>query len=178
MSAANKVVGSPEGLRRIRRGWGRTLRLAVKKQGGLATVMERTTFAVVSGLHKQAKLLAAQRLRREMTPAEKALWYHLRGNRLGGRHFRRQQVIGGFIADFYCHGAALAIELDGPVHAAQADYDAERDRIIQERGIRVLRFANAQVLRDRPGVLARIQAAMQQPPVPLLILPLREDPAQ
>ncbi len=127
-------------------------------------VMEKTTFAAVSGRHEQAKLLAAQRLRREMTPAERAFWYHLRGNRLDGRHFRRQQVIDGFIADFYCHDAALAVELDGPVHARQADYDAERDRIIRERGIRVLRFANAQVLSDRPSVLAQIRAAVQQSP--------------
>ena len=48
------------------------------------------------------KLLRAKELRREMTPAEKILWNELRANKLGV-HFRRQQVIQGFIVDFYCH---------------------------------------------------------------------------
>ena len=48
------------------------------------------------------KLQRAKELRREMTPAEKILWEELRANKLGA-HFRRQQVIAGFIVDFYCH---------------------------------------------------------------------------
>ena len=48
------------------------------------------------------KLLRAKELRSEMTPAEKILWNELRANKLGV-HFRRQQVIQGFIVDFYCH---------------------------------------------------------------------------
>ena len=55
----------------------------------------------------------AKQLRREMTPAERALWMLLRRNALDGFHFRRQQVIEGFIVDFYCDAAKLAIELDG-----------------------------------------------------------------
>ena len=47
-----------------------------------------------------------------MTPAEKILWNELRANKLGV-HFRRQQVIAGFIVDFYCHKSALVIEVDG-----------------------------------------------------------------
>ena len=61
------------------------------------------------------KLERARELRREMTPAEKILWHELRGNKLGV-HFRRQQIIEGFIVDFYCHQAGLVIELDGSVH--------------------------------------------------------------
>ncbi len=53
----------------------------------------------------------ARELRREMTPAEKVLWQELRGNKLG-LHFRRQQIIAGFIADFYCYAASLIIEVD------------------------------------------------------------------
>jgi very-short-patch-repair endonuclease len=48
------------------------------------------------------KLQRAKELRREMTPAEIVLWEELRANKLGV-HFRRQQVIQGFIVDFYCH---------------------------------------------------------------------------
>ncbi len=39
----------------------------------------------------------ARELRREMTPAERRLWNRLRANRLAGWHFRRQQIIDGFI---------------------------------------------------------------------------------
>jgi very-short-patch-repair endonuclease len=74
-------------------------------------------------------------------------------------HFRRQQIIVGFIADFYCHAAGLVIELDGGIHQRQAGYDAERDKILTARGLRVMRFKNEEVLRDLKGVLARIQAA-------------------
>ena len=58
------------------------------------------------------KLQRAKELRRDMTPAEKLLWQELRANKLGV-HFRRQQIIVGFIVDFYCHKAALVIEVDG-----------------------------------------------------------------
>jgi very-short-patch-repair endonuclease len=51
------------------------------------------------------------RCRREMTPAEKLLWQKVRAKKLGVR-FRRQQIIQGFIVDFYCHKAALVVEVD------------------------------------------------------------------
>jgi len=65
----------------------------------------------------------AKELRRHMTPEETALWQALRTNRSGGFHFRRQQVINGFIVDFYCHKASLVVEIDGEIHEQQADYD-------------------------------------------------------
>jgi very-short-patch-repair endonuclease len=62
---------------------------------------------IISGQRvTKEKLQRARELRREMTPAEKLLWQELRAKKLG-IHFRRQQVIVGFIVDFYCHKAAL-----------------------------------------------------------------------
>src|SRR5437868_6953197 len=58
---------------------------------------------------EESKVARAKELRREMTPAEKAVWQRLRRNQLGGLHFRRQQVLYGFIADFYCHAAGLVV---------------------------------------------------------------------
>jgi very-short-patch-repair endonuclease len=75
------------------------------------------------------KLDRAKQLRTQMTPAEKLLWQHLRNNRLNGLHFRRQQIIDGFIVDFYCHAARVVIEVDGEVHQNQREYDDERDRL-------------------------------------------------
>ncbi len=104
------------------------------------------------------KVERSKALRREMTPAERILWQQLRRNQLNGLHFRRQQIIDGFIADFYCHAAGLVIELDGGIHRQRADYDAERDKVIAARDLRVLRFKNEEILRDLKGVLARIRA--------------------
>jgi hypothetical protein len=61
------------------------------------------------------KAAFARQLRRSMTVAEQILWERLRSNRLQKMHFRRQQVIRGFIVDFYCHASRLVIEVDGPV---------------------------------------------------------------
>lgn len=93
-----------------------------------------------------------------MTPAEEILWEQIRANRLDGLRFRRQQIIAGFIADFYCHSAALAIELDGDTHEPQAD--SERDAVFTGKGIRTLRFQNAEVYANIESVLQRIQAAI------------------
>jgi very-short-patch-repair endonuclease len=102
------------------------------------------------------KAIQARKLRREMTPAERILWARLRQNRLQGIHFRRQQVIAGFIVDFYCHAAAVVVELDGAVHEGHEDYDAERDRVLSERGFIILRFGNQRVQTELPTVLAEI----------------------
>jgi len=107
-----------------------------------------------------AKYERAQELRHEMTPAERRLWGYLRANRLEGWHFRRQQVIAGFIVDFYCHQAGLVIEVDGPIHANQQAVDAERTRILAEYGLKVLRTSNQAVMNNPQHVLDCIQAEL------------------
>jgi very-short-patch-repair endonuclease len=103
------------------------------------------------------KLQQAKALRRNMTPAERRLWAELRANRLDGFHFRRQQIIDGFIVDFYCHAASLVVEVDGLVHDEQADQDAERDRILAARGLHILRVRNEEVMQNLGEVLTRIR---------------------
>jgi very-short-patch-repair endonuclease len=114
------------------------------------------------------KLQRARELRRELTPAERVLWSRLRAGRLDGLRFRRQQVIDGYIADFYCHAAPLVVEVDGPVHAEQSDYDAARDRALTARGLQILRLSNATITTDLPAALAEIRAAVGRtsPPAP------------
>ncbi|MBI3979352.1 MAG: endonuclease domain-containing protein [Chloroflexi bacterium] len=104
------------------------------------------------------KLTAAKALRRQMTRSEALLWESLRRNQLGGLHFRRQQVIAGFIVDFYCHAARLVVEVDGSAHDTQGEYDADRDRVLAGLGLSVLRVRADDVLTDLNGVLARIAA--------------------
>jgi very-short-patch-repair endonuclease len=119
---------------------------------------------IVIGQHvEEAKVRIVKDLRRAMTPEERLLWQRLRANRLRGLHFRRQQLIDGFITDFYCHAAALIVEIDGPVHAEQADYDSGREKVLSQRGFRILRFTNEEVRTALDQVLAQIAAAAEKP---------------
>jgi very-short-patch-repair endonuclease len=104
------------------------------------------------------KLEAARRLRREATPAEAVLWEALRGRRLNGLKFRRQQPLLGFVTDFYCEELNLAIELDGSVHHSTdaKAHDSEREAVLKGAGIKVLRFTNEAVLKDLTAVLKSI----------------------
>ena len=101
----------------------------------------------------------AKELRRRMTPAESALWNVLRRDRLDGLHVRRQQIIDGYIVDFYCHSAGLVVEVDGPVHEGQTEYDADRDTCLASRGLVVLRIPNEDVERNLEAVQRRIREA-------------------
>src|SRR5205823_3347908 len=78
------------------------------------------------------------------------LWQELRQGKLKSRQFRRQHPIGPYILDFYCSAARLAVEIDGASQAneVQAKHDRNRDRWLHGKGIRVIRVAAADVLRD------------------------------
>jgi len=70
-----------------------------------------------------------------------------------------QQIIAGFIVDFYCHPAHLVIEADGEVHQSTARYDQERDGVLESHGFRILRLRNETILNDLPSALAEIRDA-------------------
>ena len=119
-----------------------------------------------AGLH-QARIL-----RRRTTDAERKLWLHLRGGRLGGFRFRRQHPDPPYVLDFYCHAARLVVELDGSQHTDQAD-DA-RTRALEARGLRVSRFWNNDVLSNTEAVLEAILNALQARPLTPTPLPSGE----
>ncbi|MEA3411171.1 MAG: endonuclease domain-containing protein [Pseudomonadota bacterium] len=109
----------------------------------------------------------ARQLRRELTDAERALWRHLRQRQVAGLRFRRQHPLGRYIVDFACLDARLVIEVDGGQHGEREDYDEERTAWLQQRGFRVLRFWNNEVLNNIYGVMERITEAIRigsQPP--------------
>lgn len=84
----------------------------------------------------------------------------LRGRQLAGMKFRRQQVIGPYIVDFYCAQAHLVIEVDGESHVGRGNSDAARDSYLESHGLRVLRVTNDDVLRESEAVaLAILRAA-------------------
>jgi very-short-patch-repair endonuclease len=80
----------------------------------------------------------------------------LRGGRAAGMKFRRQAAIGEFIVDFYCASVGLVIELDGLSHETQRTYDEQRTIALEERGLRVVRYTNDQVLESLHEVVEDI----------------------
>ncbi|MEW6766662.1 MAG: DUF559 domain-containing protein [Pseudomonadota bacterium] len=106
--------------------------------------------------------LRAKTLRGDMTNAEHRLWSSLRANRLEGLSFRRQSPIGSFVVDFVCHERRLVIEVDGGQHA-DSRQDVARDRWLQSKGYRVVRFWNSDVMKNRDSVLQSILSAAQIP---------------
>ena len=104
----------------------------------------------------------ARYLRKAATPAEKKLWSRLRNRQLFGIKFRRQQPVGERIVDFLCEEAKLGIELDGSGHQRHFKQTADLDKELElyERGIRVIRFDNADVMWNIDGVLNEIVRAI------------------
>jgi very-short-patch-repair endonuclease len=86
----------------------------------------------------------AKDLRFRTTKHERILWECLKGRKMGVR-FKRQHPISNFVADFYCHRLKLIIEVDGPSHRNQLDYDLNRTLLLNEFGIKVIRFTNDDV---------------------------------
>ena len=124
---------------------------------------DRARVGIVAGRPvSRIKQERAPTFRKQMTPEETQLWQQLRARRLDGLHWRRQQVIGGFIADFYCHAVGIVIEIDGAVHLQQAEYDRARDEVFARSGLLVLRITNTEVNDHLGAVLARIRAACQE----------------
>ena len=118
---------------------------------------------IVRGQRVSPEMLErAKMFRREMMPAEKILWKHLKSNRLNGLHFRRQQVVHGYYPDFYCHRHELIVEVDGWIHDLQEEYDAEREEYLRSLGFRIIRFANEEIQKDLKGVLQRIVQACEK----------------
>lgn len=97
----------------------------------------------------QEKKELAKRFRKEPTRAEEKAWNLLRSRRCMGLKFRRQQVIGGFIVDFYCPALGLVLEVDGGVHDRQEAQDKEREEVLCALGLRVVRIRNENVSKRR-----------------------------
>ena len=106
----------------------------------------------------------ARQMRREPVLYERRLWAILRDRRLEGLKFRRQMVLGRYIADFVCLRHRLIVEADGPQHDDRIE-DAERDAWLREQGFRVLRFPNQMIENYREKVLAAIVAATDPSPL-------------
>ena len=104
----------------------------------------------------------AQNLRKSMTKEETKLWYQFLCRY--PHRFRRQYVIGNYIADFYCHQAKLVVELDGSQHYTpeEMEYDQARTAYLQSQGLQVLRFSNLEVMRKFQNVYEKIDMTAKE----------------
>jgi very-short-patch-repair endonuclease len=108
----------------------------------------------------------ATEMRRNPTEPEKRLWRNLSNAQLDGHKFRRQTVVGCFIADFLCPQRALIVEVDGDTH--DEGKDRLRDDLLGQSGYFVIRFTNEDVVRNMDGVLASLAEELS-------VMPLRWD---
>ncbi|MBS0245227.1 MAG: endonuclease domain-containing protein [Proteobacteria bacterium] len=114
---------------------------------------------------QEFKRSQAKALRQSSTDAEVRLWRILRSRQLNHIKFRRQAPIGPWIVDFVAFENRLIVEADGSQHA-QSHHDKVRDRDLQERGFRILRFWNNDILLSTNGVLEAILTAFDKAPSP------------
>ncbi|HMB98304.1 MAG TPA: endonuclease domain-containing protein [Balneolaceae bacterium] len=121
--------------------------------------------------HSRSRTQLARELRRHPTEAEKLLWEQIRKRKLSGYRFIRQKTFiyedhkkqkKFFITDFYCAERKLVVEVDGEIHKSRKYYDEQRDLILQELGVNVLRIKNEE-LKQMDMVLKKIFKALTQP---------------
>lgn len=114
----------------------------------------------------------ARSLRRLQTTAEKVFWEAVRGRRFLGLKFSRQFPITvfiqdekrHFIADFYCFNHRLIIEIDGPIHDQQKDYDQFRSEVLNDMGFKIVRFSNDELLHDLEKTLKILEFEIRKSP--------------
>ncbi|KKS64211.1 MAG: hypothetical protein UV40_C0004G0002 [Parcubacteria group bacterium GW2011_GWA1_42_7] len=122
-------------------------------------------------LFNDSKLKSRRReLRRNQTEAEKIIWRYLRGRSMEGMKFFRQYGVGSYILDFYCPRLSLAIEIDGGQHMEESGkiHDAKRADFLSSKGIKIMRFGNNEVMKNKQAVLEMIRHYIITHPIPPL----------
>ena len=104
----------------------------------------------------------AREFRKEPTKGEAILWQALRGKKLDGVKFRRQQPVGYFVVDFYDSTYRLVIEVDGPIHDNQVEADRARQDILEVLGLNILRIKTQLVESNLIGALSDIRGRIEQ----------------
>ncbi len=119
----------------------------------------------------------AKEMRHEPTLAEKELWDRLR-NRKTGYKIRRQHIIRGFIADFFCVEKNAVIEVDGGIHLTleQKERDRFRTEVLNNHGYIVLKYSNEEVLNDPFKVVNKIKSQLDKLPTRKQTISWHESP--
>ena len=112
--------------------------------------------------YKRDNIPLARKLRKEMTPWERKLWYEFL--RMYPVRFQRQKAIGPYIVDFYCAKTRLVIELDGGGHyeREQMERDEQRTRALEEMSLKVIRICNLDIDGNFFGVCQMIDERVRK----------------
>ena len=116
----------------------------------------------------------ARKFRKKSTKAENIFWQAVRNRKIMGKKFNRQYPLEfiylnmkrHFIADFYCHSSKLIVEIDGGIHEKQKEYDRHRTEIINQLGIKIIRFNNEKVENELDAVLEELKEQLTTHPQP------------
>ena len=112
----------------------------------------------------------ARAMRKDLPEPEMRLWLELRAKRFKGVKFRRQKIIGNYIADFAANEPKLVVEIDGDTHAGSEEYDARRTEVLRREGYCVVRFNNDDVMTSLDNVLEHLARTIDNmlapPPTP------------
>ncbi len=121
-----------------------------------------------TGAQNRDRVELRRQLRKESTDAERLLWRLLRDRQACGAKFRRQHPVGPYVLDFYCPKQRLAVEADGGQHLTVEGMarDNARTRYLEDKGIRVLRLTNLEILQNKDTVLEAISQALAERPSP------------
>jgi very-short-patch-repair endonuclease len=103
----------------------------------------------------------ARELRKNSTLSEVLLWLKIKG-KVMGVEFHRQVPIDNFIVDFYCHELMLAIEIDGNSHDEKQDYDQNRQLILENLGVKFIRFSDIDVKQKMGWVLEELMFCVEE----------------
>jgi len=108
----------------------------------------------------------ASEMRSKPTEAESILWDHIKSKKLEGFKFRRQHIIGKYIADFVCLKRRLIVEVDGLIHQLPENKESDQIRTewLEEQGFNVIRFTNNQILVDLENSLKSILVELNNQP--------------
>jgi len=110
------------------------------------------------------KISQARKLRKTMTEAERILWLYLRNRKFCNLKFRRQQIMEGFIADFFCHEKKLLIEVDGGIHNTepQKAIDARKESAALSRGLHIVRIENKEIMHSIKVCLKKLEEFVKE----------------
>jgi threonyl-tRNA synthetase len=114
------------------------------------------TFPANKDLKDRAKDMA-----KNMTKAEKSVWFDILGSEKTGFKWVKQKVIDNYILDFYCHTLGLVIEIDGDSHAERQEYDKIRTNLLESYGLKVVRFTNQEVYENIAGVSSQLKEIIE-----------------
>ena len=108
-------------------------------------------------MSKREKIYIARDFRKNQTDTEEIMWKELRNRKFLNLKFRRQYLVEGYIVDFYCSKLKLAIEIDGLIHSRQIKKDQQRQKDIEEKGVKFIRFKNKEVEYNLEEVLKKLR---------------------